>query len=164
MLPHNAPFVLSLSVTGQYSLTQIHPRRFHQANHTILAGHLSTRPAPPSTPSSPSSPNFPSSLALAIDSWPNLQSVRFTPETSHEETFTQALLSLSSRTLSHLYITSRITPPADVLGLENLTVDDPNRTYREVLPGWVGRLEGTLRGLHLQVLFSSLVSRFSLPM
>ncbi|KAI0790117.1 hypothetical protein BC629DRAFT_1511447 [Irpex lacteus] len=129
MLPHNAPFVLSLSVTG----------------------HLSTRPAPPSTDFTP---NFPTSLALAIDSWPNLQSVRFTPETLHEETFSPALSSLSLRNLRHLHITSRISIHSDVLaavkGLESLAIDNPNRTYREVLPGWVEKLAGTLRGLHLQ--------------
>ena len=40
---------------------------------------------------------------------------------------------------------------SEFTGLESLTVIDPGRKILDLLPGWLSRLSGTLRELHLLV-------------
>lgn len=40
---------------------------------------------------------------------------------------------------------------SEIAGLESLTVIDPGRKILDSLPGWLSRLSGTLRELHLLV-------------
>lgn len=40
---------------------------------------------------------------------------------------------------------------SQIVGLESLTVIDPNRAVLDLLPDWLSRLSGTLRELHLLV-------------
>lgn len=40
---------------------------------------------------------------------------------------------------------------SQIVGLESLTVVDPNRAILDLLPNWLSRLSGTLRELHLLV-------------
>lgn len=40
---------------------------------------------------------------------------------------------------------------SEIVGLESLAVIDPGRKILDLLPGWLSRLSGTLRELHLLV-------------
>jgi len=49
--------------------------------------------------------------------------------------------------------TTGISAPvlSKIVGLQSLAVIDPNRAMLDLLPGWLSRLSGTLRELHLLV-------------
>ncbi|RPD58526.1 hypothetical protein L226DRAFT_489951 [Lentinus tigrinus ALCF2SS1-7] len=125
-LPHNAPFVRRLQISG----------------------YLSARPPPLN--------KFPAHLKAAVECWPNLQTVVFSPAQYHETTFTDTLpLLLRLSALRDLAVNGACASDtlAPVLvqlrGLESLTIQSPGRAILQLLPGWLAELRPTLRKLHL---------------
>lgn len=97
-------------------------------------------------------------LMTAIPAWKNLVAVTVDPMQAPEDLFVESLRLLrNSPELRSLKVntacTDRISAPvlSEIVGLGHLTLIDPNRAILELLPGWLSRLSGTLRELHLLV-------------
>ncbi|KAI0640962.1 hypothetical protein C8Q79DRAFT_1004016 [Trametes meyenii] len=125
-LPHNAPLV----------------RRFE------VSGFLSSRPPPIN--------KFPAYVRSAVECWPNLQALVFSPQMYHESLFNDTLPLLPRLTLlKSLSVNTACTNEShvDVLvqvrGLEILTIQSPTRAILQLLPDWIGQLQNTLRILRL---------------
>ncbi|KAI0364045.1 hypothetical protein BV20DRAFT_1039616 [Pilatotrama ljubarskyi] len=125
-LPHNAPLVRRLEVSG----------------------YLSPRPPPLNKLSE--------YLRAAMECWPNLQTVVFTPKQFHEDVFTDTLpLLLGLRYLRSLAVNASCTDEkhssvlVQLRGLECLTIEAPTRAILQRLPDWLGHLESTLRTIRM---------------
>ncbi|KAI0351224.1 hypothetical protein OH77DRAFT_1487729 [Trametes cingulata] len=125
-LPHNAPLVRRLEVSG----------------------YLPSRPPPLN--------KLPGHLKAAIECWPNIQTVILTPKQYHKDVFTEMLSSLLGlQYLRNLTVNASCTEEkhssvlAQVRGLESLTIEAPTRAILQVLPDWTGQLESSLRTFRL---------------
>ncbi|KAK0463037.1 uncharacterized protein EV420DRAFT_1761372 [Desarmillaria tabescens] len=124
-LPHHAPKVMSLEISG----------------------YLSPRPPPLN--------QFPMVLLNAIQSFVNMRSCRLTPTMYHEDLFTDILGALKSLPyLSHLAVNSscmdapRTPMLVQITGINVLVLQDPTRAILDALPSWLADL--TLTELHLK--------------
>ncbi|KAK0236789.1 hypothetical protein EDD85DRAFT_587324 [Armillaria nabsnona] len=140
-LPHHAPKVVSLEISGQfYRLSSWYMRLYS-------TGSLSPRP-PPLNP-------FPAMLLDAIQSFVNMRSCRLTPTIYHEDLFTDVLGALKLLPyLSRLAVNSscmdvpRAPKLVQITGISILVLQDPTRAILDALPSWLANL--TLTELHLK--------------
>ncbi|EMD32726.1 hypothetical protein CERSUDRAFT_118467 [Gelatoporia subvermispora B] len=126
-LTHNAPHVLALEVSGYLSSRPIHITKLAE------------------------------NLLNGIRSWPNLQTVNFTPKQYDENLFTDVLpllrecASLRYLTVGPACINTALVPALmQIEGLESLTIHSPTRILLEHLPEWLGQLSRTLHAFYLK--------------
>lgn len=126
-LPRNAPHVLELEISG------------------FISARPSSRNALGST------------LVNAIQTFKNLRTIKFTPQTYHDDLLTESLNALHQ--LSSLQELSVNTSCMDetkshllceISGLKHLTLYNPSRAVLQVLPDWLAKLSHTLSELHLK--------------
>ncbi|KAH9886922.1 hypothetical protein C8Q73DRAFT_748707 [Cubamyces lactineus] len=125
-LPHNAPLVRRLEVSG----------------------YLSTRPPPLN--------KFHAQLRGAIECWPNLHTVVLAPRQYHESVFAEILpllprlALLRSITVNAACCDEKHAPLlVELRDLEVLTIESPTRAILQRLPDWLGELSRSLRVLRL---------------
>ena len=97
-------------------------------------------------------------LIAAIPTWRNLVAMTLDPMQAPQGLFLEPLRLLrNSQDLRTLKInaacTDGVSAPvlSEIVGLESLTVIDPNRAILDLFPDWLSRLAGTLCELHLLV-------------
>jgi hypothetical protein len=97
-------------------------------------------------------------LITAIPAWKNLVAMTMNPMQAPEDLFAEPFRMLrNSSDLRILKVNAAYTVGtsvstlSEIAGLESLTVIDPGRKILDLLPGWLSRLSGTLRKLHLLV-------------
>ncbi|KAK0213514.1 hypothetical protein IW262DRAFT_311297 [Armillaria fumosa] len=124
-LPHHAPKVLSLEISGS----------------------LSPRPPPLN--------QLPAMLLDAIQTFVNMRSCQLTPTTYHDDLFTDVLDALKSLPcLSRVAVNSscmdvlRAPKLVQITGVNILVLQDPTRAILDALPSWLANL--TLTELHLK--------------
>jgi hypothetical protein len=97
-------------------------------------------------------------LVNAIQTFKNLRTIKFTPQTYHDDLLTESVNTLHR--LSSLQELSVNTSCMDetkshllceISGLKHLTLYNPSRAVLQVLPDWLAKLSHTLSELHLKV-------------
>jgi hypothetical protein len=109
----------------------------------------------------PRAPYFytlPTIIENAIQAFPKLSRVTFTPAAYQGNLFVRSLEALKESTNLHeLAVNSACmgetaTPLlAKIEGIHKLTLHGPDRSILNILPDWLGRISRTLTGLHLKV-------------